>query len=92
MKLCNSYGVEQEHLVDKLNDQDAYTVSERADGKKLIKQLEDMHYRWWNEFYRLKDNYAKRKISLPEFPYSRGIPQIKPTEALVATYEKKFVR
>ena len=42
MKLCNAYGVEQERLVDKLDDQDAFTVSERADGKKLIKQLEDM--------------------------------------------------
>jgi hypothetical protein len=92
MKLCNSYGVEQERLVDKLNDQDAYTDSERAEGKKLIKQLEDLQYRWRSEFMRLQENYKKRKISLPEFPYSRGMPQIKPTEALVATYEKKFVR
>jgi len=92
MKLCNTYGVEQERLVDKLNDQDAYTVSERADGKKLIKQLEDLQYRWTSEFMRLQDNYRKRKISLPEFPYVRGIPQIRPAAALVATYEKKFVR
>jgi hypothetical protein len=92
MKLCNAYGVEQEKLVDKLNDQDAVTVSERADGKKLIKQLEDLQYRWWNDYHRLKDNYAKRKLLLPEFPYVRGIPQIKPTEELVAKYENKFVR
>ena len=92
MKLCNSYGVEQERLVDKLNDQDAYTVSERAAGKKLIKQLEDLQYRWTSEFMRLQENYRKRKIAVPEFPYARGIPQIRPTAALVATYEKKFVR
>jgi hypothetical protein len=79
------YGVEQERLVDKLNDQDAYTVSERADGKKLIKQLEDLQYRWTSEFMRLQDNYRKRKISLPEFPYVRGMPQIRPAAALVAT-------
>jgi hypothetical protein len=92
IKLCNAYGVEQEKLVYKLNDQDAYTVSERTDGKKLIKQLEDMHHRWWSEFYRLKDNYAKRKLFLPEIPYVPGVPQIKPNEALVAVYEKKFGR
>jgi len=92
MKLCNAYGVEQEKLVDLMSDQDAVTVSERADGKKLIKQLEDMQHRWWNDFYRLKDNYAKRKLALPEFPYVKGMPQFKPTEALVATFEKKFVR
>ena len=92
MKLCNGYGVEQERLVGKLDDQDAYTVAERAAGKKLIKQLEDLQYRWTSEYMRLQDNYVKRKITLPVFPYARGIPQIKPTEALVATYEKKFVR
>ena len=69
-----------------------FRVSERADGKKLIKQLEDLQYRWTSEFMRLQDNYRKRKISLPEFPYVRGIPQIRPAAALVATYEKKFVR
>lgn len=92
MKQCNACGVEQEKLVAKLHDQDAYTVSERASGKKLIKQLEDMQLRWRNDFYRLKDNYAKRKLVLPELPYAPGVPQIHPTEALVATFEKKFVR
>ena len=92
MKLCNTYGVEQERLVDKLDDQAAWKVYERADGKKLIKQLENMQSRWSKEFDRLQDNYAKRKIALPEFVYARGTPQIKPNEALVADYEKKFVR
>ena len=42
--------------------------------------------------YRLKDNYDKRKLVLPMFPYTPGVPQIQPTEELVATFEKKFVR
>ena len=92
MKLCNAYGVEQANLVSKLEDQDAITVSERSEGKKLIKQLDNMQQRWWNDWHRLKDNYAKRKIALPEFPYARNIPQIKPFEALIGIYEKKFVR
>lgn len=92
MKLCYAYGSEQAILVGKLDDQDAITVSERADGRKLIKQLEDLHYRWQSEFLRIKDNYAKQKLVLPDPPYAPYVPQIKPNEALVAMYEKKFVR
>ncbi len=92
LKLCNAYGVEQERLVAKMNDQDAVTVSERADGKKLIKQLEDLQNRWWGDFYRLQDNYGKRKLVIPQVPFYPGVAQIKPTESLVGMYEKKFVR
>ena len=69
-----------------MQNQDAYTVSERADGKRLIKQLEDMQYRWRGDWFRLKDNYAKRKLPFPDMPH------IRPQEELVATFEKKFVR
>jgi hypothetical protein len=92
MKLCLAYGVEEDKLVEKLEDQDAYTVSERSDGKRLIKQLEDMHLRWWNEYHRLRDNCDKRKVSVPVFAYVKGLPHILPNEALVAIYEKKFKR
>lgn len=92
MKLCYAYGVEQESLVAKLEDQPAHRVEQRADGKKLIKQLEALQDRWKNEYDRLQANYAKRKLVLPEFPYAQGVPQLRPTETLVAKYEKIFVR
>jgi hypothetical protein len=92
LKLCYAYGGEQAILVGKLDNQDAITVSERSDGKKLIKQLEALQDRWWNEYRGLKDNYAKRKLVVPDPPYAFLVPQIKPNEALVAEYEKKFVR
>jgi hypothetical protein len=93
MKLCNAYGVEQEKLIRQLNnlpDRDESNSSDRKKGRGLIKQLEDLHHRWWSEFYRLKDNYSKRKLVLVDPPFVLGVPQHHPTESLVANYEKKF--
>lgn len=84
MTLCTTYYGEQMQLVNKMQSQDAYTVSERTDGLRLIKQLEDMQYRWRGDWFRLKDNYAKRKLPFLDMPH------IKPQEELVATFEKKF--
>jgi len=85
MKQCNAYFVEQTRLAEKLYEQVAYTVSERAAGLRLLKQLEDMHHRWQGDYFRLKDNLAKRNAKFDS-------PQIRPQYDLIATYEKKFRR
>ena len=90
MKLCGAYGAEQAVLVDKLDDQSTGRVHERAEGRKLVRQLESLQARWGSEYARLESNYAKRKLVLPVFPYHRQTPQIRPFEGLIAIYEKKF--
>jgi hypothetical protein len=86
LKQCNDYATEQRRLTGRMQDQDAYTVSERAAGKRLIKQLEDMHDRWAGDYERLKINYGKRNIPFVDMPIMR--PQVE----LVATFERKFRR
>ena len=65
-------------------------MHERAEGRKLVRQLESLQTRWGSEYARLESNYAKRKLVLPVFPYHRQTPQIRPFEGLIAIYEKKF--
>jgi hypothetical protein len=86
LKQCNDYAAEQRRLTAKLQDQDAYTVSERAAGKRLIKQLEDLQYRWTGDYERLKLNHGKRNTPFIDMPAMR------PQEELIATFEKKFRR
>ena len=62
MKLCSAYYGEQALLKAKLDHQGAGTVSERGDGRKLVKELENLHYRWRNDFWRMQANYAKRSL------------------------------
>jgi hypothetical protein len=91
MKLCYAYGVEQERLVAKLEDQDAITSTEKREGRALIRQLEDLHYRWQSEVFRLQENYQKQKLPMPQTPpFNRYTPQLRPHYPLVETYEKKF--
>ncbi|MEO5883816.1 MAG: hypothetical protein ABIQ06_15470 [Caldimonas sp.] len=84
MKQCNDYFTEQTRLTKKMQNQETWTVSDRSAGRRLIKQLEDLHHRWWDDWARLRDNYMERKLTLPD------LPSIKPQEELVATFEKKF--
>jgi hypothetical protein len=85
IKLCIQYFVDQMKLMGELNDQSAMTVSERVDGRKLAKQLEDLQYRWTSDYMRLEDNYKKRKLP-------PNIPAQKPDPTLVDIYDKKFGR
>ena len=86
MKQCRQYFAEQTRLVKKMNDQETWTVSDRAAGRRLLKQLDDLHHRWWDDWARLRDNYMGRKLTLPD------VPGLKPQEELVAPFEKKFGR
>ena len=90
LELCHAHGIEQEKLVIKLNDQSTDRVHERAEGRALIKQLDNVQQRWWGDFYRLQANYEKRKLTVPVIPFVKGVPQIQPTQSLVPMYEKKF--
>ncbi len=85
IKLCQQYFVERMKLLAELNGQSAMTVSERVDGRKLTKQLEDLQYRWTSDYMRLEDNYRKRKLPL-------NLPVMKPDASLVDAYDKKFRR
>lgn len=84
LALCFKYVEEEARLVDKMDDQDAYRVPQRAEGRKLIRQMEEMQHRWENDYMRLELNYKKRNLVVP--PY----PRIKPEPAFIAKYEKKF--
>jgi hypothetical protein len=86
IKLCNQYFFDQTRLVRELASADAITVSERVDGRKLTKQLEDLQYRWTSDYMRLEQNYAKRK--LPPV----NMPSLQPDKSLVELYDKKFGR
>ena len=85
IKLCNQYFVDQMTLMGELNGQSTMTVSERVDGRKLCKQLEDLQYRWTSDYMRLENNYRERKLP-------PNIPVQKPDPKLVDIYDKKFGR
>ena len=86
IKLCIQYFADQMTLVMELNSQPTMRVSERVDGRKLCKQLEDLQYRWTSDYMRLEDNYRARKLPPANVPVQRPDPK------LLEAYDKKFGR
>lgn len=82
-QLCQAYYHEQIKIAQELDDADLRSLSDRIDARKLIKKIEDMHLRWWDDYHLLQDAYEKRGVKMPDQVWLR------PGEKLVAFYENK---
>jgi hypothetical protein len=83
IKLCTEYSGEQMKMMLELRAMPIITVSERIDGRKKLKQLEDLQYRWTSEFLRLKETFEKRKMKFT-------LDHLAPDTTLVDIFEKRF--
>lgn len=83
-EICLKYWAEENRLAQRMDDQDADTVSERADGQKLLRQMENLHDRWEGDHARLLQAYGRIGATVPPYPPTQ------PNATYITTYTKKF--
>ena len=85
LKQCSSFFQEQNNIKGELYDLlegDKHFLQRRmGDAKAQIRQLNDLHSRWWVDFRELKDTMAR--LGVPNY----DLPMFKPDQALLAFYE-----
>lgn len=85
-KQLSSFSVEQARVGAKLHElldgQPKFLARDLGDAKGLIRQLDDMHKRWWADYRSMKETMSKRGVANWEMPL------LKPDDALLGRYEK----
>jgi hypothetical protein len=85
-KQLSSFSVEQAKVGAKLHElldgQPKFLVRDLGDAKGLIRQLNDLHNRWWVDYRSMKETMSKRGVS------NWDMPLLKPDESMLARYEK----
>jgi hypothetical protein len=86
VKQCASFMEAQSNikaeLADLLEGDKQFLIRRRGDARAFLRQMNDLHQRWWVDFRELRDTMAK--LGVPDF----DAPMMKPDQALLEFYEK----
>jgi hypothetical protein len=95
-KQLSSFAVEQarvgKKLYELLDGDPKFLIRDLGDAKELIRQLNDIHNRWWVDYRSMRETQSK--LGLPKWDEppmispADGSPMWRPNESMLARYEK----